>query len=106
MSTDATPGVPMAEVQWVTKTNVTDYHRCPRAYWPIAHGEITHEESIAPHDLPQVVAGVEFERDLVAGASPVEYRRRLSGGGASGGRTADAHASDGPLGQPRPQPPR
>lgn len=50
----------------VTKTNVTDYYRCPRAYWLIAQGVITHEESISPYDLPKVEAGVEFERDLVA----------------------------------------
>lgn len=72
LTNDAAFGMPPTDVQWVTKTNVTDYHRCPRAYWLIARGQITHEESISPYDLPQVDAGVEFERGVVAGAPPAD----------------------------------
>ena len=66
-------------VVWVTKTNVTDHARCPRAWWLIAHGEITHEESISPYDLPEVEAGVEFELGIVAGARPVDLGELTAG---------------------------
>lgn len=78
MSTVPMPGVPLADVQWVTKTNISDYHRCPRAYWLIAQGDITHEESISPFAVRAVEAGVEFERDVVAGAPSVDFDTAFS----------------------------
>jgi predicted RecB family nuclease len=79
VTTDEMPGALDGAVEWVTKTNVTDHARCPRAWWLIAHGEITHEESISPYDLPEVEAGVEFERDIVAGARPVDLDELTAG---------------------------
>lgn len=60
------------EPAWVTKTNVTDYERCPRAYWLVANGLITREEMFANETRVRLDAGVEFERRVVTNARPAE----------------------------------
>lgn len=72
MTIHEVPSARDGAVDWVTKTNVTDHARCPRAWWLIAHGKISHEDAISPHDLANVEAGVEFERDIVDCARPLD----------------------------------
>jgi hypothetical protein len=69
------PEVEASSAEWVTKTNMTDFVRCPRTYWLIASGIIAHEESLAPEDRGRADQGNVFEDDIVVGAGSLDPER-------------------------------
>lgn len=57
---------------WVTKTNVTDYLRCPYAFWLLHTRVITREQLFGPVELARLESGVAFEAGVFATATPIE----------------------------------
>ena len=57
---------------WVSKTNVTDFLRCPYAFWLYDSKQISHAESLTPFLEQLISAGVAFEDRVVAAAKPVD----------------------------------
>jgi predicted RecB family nuclease len=56
---------------WVTKTNVTDYLRCPYRFWLLHTGAITRDQLFGPADQAVLDEGNRFEAGIVAAALPI-----------------------------------
>ncbi len=50
---------------WVSKTDIIRYHRCPYAFWLIDTGQVSFAEQFSPFTAAIVEAGVAFEDDVV-----------------------------------------
>lgn len=60
-----------AEPSWVTKTNLTDWLRCPYAFWLADSGKIIRADMVSPFQVELMQAGIEFEDRIVADAQPI-----------------------------------
>lgn len=63
--------VRVASPSWVSKTDVTDYIRCPYAFWLADTGQITRADMLSEFETELVDAGVGFEREIVGRAQPI-----------------------------------
>lgn len=69
----------MTEPDWVSKSNLTDYERCPRAFWLDAKGIVRREERLSAETQLRVDAGAEFDRRVRHGAMEQEaHEARLT----------------------------
>lgn len=59
-----------AKVSWVTKTNLTDWLRCPYAFWPYDSGQISPADTVNPFQVQLMQVGIEFENGIVAAETP------------------------------------
>jgi predicted RecB family nuclease len=57
--------------QWVSKTDLTSFLRCPYAWWQIDQGLISVEEIIGPLDEQLIEDGNVFHQEVEAMASPI-----------------------------------
>jgi len=61
-----------AGTTWVTKTNVTDYLRCPYSFWLLHSRAITRDQLFGPAERSLLDSGVQFESGIVEAAAPIE----------------------------------
>ena len=52
--------------QWVSKTDVIQYERCPYAFWLIDQGKVTLAEAMGEAVSVILEPGIEFEQKVVA----------------------------------------
>jgi predicted RecB family nuclease len=63
---------PVPGLSWVSKTNVTDYVRCPYAFWLTDSGQVSRAELMSPFEAQLAERGTAFERGIVDSAVPIE----------------------------------
>jgi predicted RecB family nuclease len=63
--------VPTPELSWVTKTDVTDYIRCPYTFWLLDRKQIRRAETMTPSLVELIEAGRAFEDKVIGGARPI-----------------------------------
>jgi len=65
-------GVRQRGREWVSKTDVTRYVRCPYSWWLLDRGSITFEDTVDEFQLRLLLAGTEFHRLTESSAVPIE----------------------------------
>lgn len=55
-----------AIIEWVSKSDMTDHYRCPRAYWLLAHGLMDRGELFGEAEVQKLQLGVAFEQSVLA----------------------------------------
>ena len=57
-------------VDWVTKTNITDFIRCRYAFYLKATGQLTFDETVNEREAQAIAEGIRFQSIVEA---PVTY---------------------------------
>lgn len=62
---------PVRGGDWVTKSDITSYFRCPYAYWLLYTGKITFEQTLSRYSQQLIQEGVAFQEEIEARAEPI-----------------------------------
>jgi hypothetical protein len=60
-----------ARRQWVSKTDLSRWYRCPYAFWLRDSGQITFEETVSQFQMSLIRAGSEYQELVEQSATPV-----------------------------------
>lgn len=60
---------------WVSKTDLGRWYRCPYAFWLLETGQISFEETVSPFQLSLICAGEDYQKLVEQSATPVVISR-------------------------------
>lgn len=54
------------DAEWVSKTDIADYYRCPYTFWLMHTGQISREDAFGETEARLVAAGIDHEQEQLA----------------------------------------
>jgi PD-(D/E)XK nuclease superfamily len=60
-----------ARRQWVSKTDLSRWYRCPYAFWLLESGQMRFEETVSPFQMSLIHAGQDYQELVEQSATPV-----------------------------------